>query len=450
MTNIFDEARSTAVLAGPLVAAQLAQVGLGLGASTALGALGRNELAGGALGLACFSTALVICGGLLSSVATLGAEREAVGERGGAAGFAATGLLIGGVVSGFVVIGLLNAATVFFAVGGDAAATSQMTGFLRSAAWGFPFAVGSVVLRNLATAVGKTTAFAVYATSGAIMGTALAHAAARGALGPQARGAPGVGAVVTAVHAIVFLAMAVHSVRAGWLEPAAFSCSRLRQRRSGIALVLRIGAPVAVLYGLESGMFSVTTLWASALGVDAIVAHHVAVQSSYLTFMVPSGIGMATAARVGRAFSTLDRAAVVRAIGVGLCGAMLFMAATGGVFWAAPRWVVRLFFDVDAPASAPAVVLASQTLAAVAVFQIADAVQGVTAGALRGLRDTKIPMVLGVVSYWGVGVALAYCLGLRAGVGVAGLWWGLAAGLAAAAVALSVRLAAVVRRLERP
>ena len=395
--------------------------------------------------MALFSTALVVCNGLLSSVATLGAEREAVGERARAAGLAAMGLLVGGVASALAVTGLL-AAGALFAPGDDPAVARQMTEFLRAAAWGFPFAVGSLVLRNRATALGRTAAFAVYATSGAIFGTALAHVAARGGLGLRVQGAFGVGAIVASAHALVFLAMAVHSVRAGWIGVASFS--RTMRRREAIWLIVRIGAPVGLLYGLESGMFSLTTLWASTLGVDAVIAHHIAVQSSYLTFMVPSGIGMATAARVGRAFSTSDRPAVVMATAIGLGGAVVFMTGSGLVFWAAPRWVIGGFLDPDAPTNVPAMALASRTLAVVAVFQVADAVQGVAAGALRGLRDTTVPTALGVGSFWGVGVVLAYVFAFRAGGGVTGLWWGLAAGVAAAAVVLSLRLTSVVRRID--
>jgi len=171
------------------------------------------------------------------------------------------------------------------------------------------------------------------------------------------------------------------------------------------------------------------------LGTMALAAHQVALQCAAFTFMVPLGIGMAGTVRVGQAAGRGDETAARRAGGVSIGLATLFMCATAVLFVTLPRPIVGLYIDLSAPDNAEVVALAVQLLGVAALFQVFDGLQVAAHGALQGLKDTRVPMGIAALTYWGIGLTTGYVWGVQAG-SPEGLWWGLVVGLAAAAVLL--------------
>jgi MATE family multidrug resistance protein len=115
------------------------------------------------------------------------------------------------------------------------------------------------------------------------------------------------------------------------------------------------------------------------------------------------------------------------------------MSMMGILFWLFPDRIVSLYLDINNPANAEVVALAKQFLRVAALFQLVDGIQVSAAGALRGLKDTRIPMLIGIIAYWGIGLTSGYLLGIQLQLGGVGLWWGLAIGLAIAAIILTWR-----------
>jgi len=170
--------------------------------------------------------------------------------------------------------------------------------------------------------------------------------------------------------------------------------------------------------------------------------------------MGPLGIAQAATVRVAVALGSGAPAAARRAGVVALALGVAYMAIMAVVLVAAPRAIARIYVDIDAPANRGLVGIAIYLLAIAAVFQIFDGVQAIAAGALRGYRDTTIPLLLAVIGYWGVGFAGGWFLAFQAGYGPIGLWSGLAVGLAAVALMLTIRLrfcasAAMTPRVDR-
>jgi MATE family multidrug resistance protein len=126
------------------------------------------------------------------------------------------------------------------------------------------------------------------------------------------------------------------------------------------------------------------------------------------------------------------------------------MVGAAILFWTVPETIVALYLDTGAPDNAPVVELAVALLGIAAVFQVFDGVQVAASGSLRGLKDTRVPMVIALATYWGVGLTTGYFVGLQWGGGARGLWWGLVVGLAAAAVLLLWRFQWRSARLNRP
>jgi len=180
-------------------------------------------------------------------------------------------------------------------------------------------------------------------------------------------------------------------------------------------------------------VFSAAAYLMGLINADSLAAHAVALQIAAMSFMVPWGMAQAATVRVGIALGQDDRAAIGRAgwtawiLGVG------FMAVMAVVMWAIPRELITLFLD-DTPANATVIALGVSFLGVAAVFQIVDGAQVVGAGMLRGLHDTRIPMLFTLIGYWGIGIGVGAWLAFAQGWGGVGLWTGLAVGLAIVSV----------------
>lgn len=195
--------------------------------------------------------------------------------------------------------------------------------------------------------------------------------------------------------------------------------------------LVRLGAPSASQISLEVGAFSAATVLAGRLMPAALAAHQIVLNCASFTFMVPLGVSSAAAVRVGHAVGGREWGVARRAgwIAVGLGAAFMLCAAI--LFVSAPRWILSLF---SADPQTIAVGVALFTVAA--LFQVFDAAQVVITGALRGLGNTRAPMLANLVGYWAFGLPAGYWLCFRRGWGLLGLWWGLSAGLIGIAVFL--------------
>jgi MATE family multidrug resistance protein len=206
-----------------------------------------------------------------------------------------------------------------------------------------------------------------------------------------------------------------------------------------------IGWPVAITYGVESTLFLATGLMIGLLGEKQLAAHQIALNVASVSFMVPLAIGQAANVRVGywtgAGHPLAARHAGFVALGLGVA----FMSLSGLVLIVAPHAIVGLYLRLDDPANAQTVRIAASLLGVAAVFQIVDGMQTVGSGCLRGLKDTRIPMLAAAFGYWGVGFPTGYILAFHAGLGARGLWWGLAAGLASVAVLMTVRFERMTR-----
>jgi MATE family multidrug resistance protein len=166
-----------------------------------------------------------------------------------------------------------------------------------------------------------------------------------------------------------------------------------------------------------------------------MAAHQVTINLASLTFMVPLGVASATAVRVGHAVGADDSEAARRAATTGLLVGATFMTITAALFIGLPTWFAAAYTSVD-----EVVELAVLLIPIAGFFQVFDGLQVVSAGALRGAGDTRAPLVVNLVGFWGIGLPTSLLLGFRLGYGPRGLWWGVVAGLAAVAVFLLARL----------
>ena len=200
-----------------------------------------------------------------------------------------------------------------------------------------------------------------------------------------------------------------------------------------------IGTPIALTVLAEAGLFSGAALLMGRIGESELAAHTLALNLAALAFQIPFGIAQAATIRVGFHFGAGDRAAAGRAGWSAMALSVAFMGTTATAMLAAPHLILRLYVDTEDAKNAVMVGLAVQYLMVAAAFQLFDGAQAVAAGALRGLQDTRTPMVIAVLGYWAIGFVTAIGLGFYSALQGVGVWLGLAVGLVVVAGLLSWR-----------
>jgi MATE family multidrug resistance protein len=263
-------------------------------------------------------------------------------------------------------------------------------------------------------------------------------------------GAPEMGVRGAALASVITQALALGALVLWSARGAEFRRYTLfvrfwRSDRAAFAQVFRLGWPIGITMLAEVGMFSAAALMMGWIGTGALAAHGIAIQIASLTFMVHLGLANAATVRAGRALGRRDGAALRRGAAAVIALSLGFVAVTILLFVTVPGTLIGLFLNAADPQAAAIVAIGVPLLYVAALFQLADAMQVIGLGLLRGLHDTSVPMVLAAVSYWGVGLPAAWLLGIRAGWEGPGVWAGLVVGLALAAVTLFWRLRSRIR-----
>ena len=202
--------------------------------------------------------------------------------------------------------------------------------------------------------------------------------------------------------------------------------------------MVKLGLPIGLTMGLEMGVFALAAYFMGWLGAAAVAAHAVALQLAALTFMVPLGLGQAATVRVGLALGRGDQNGVSRAGWTAWVVGVAFMGAMALIMWGFPRTLITLFLK-DVPENAVVIALAVSFLRVAAAFQLVDGAQVIGAGMLRGLHDTRWPLLFALFGYWVVGLGIGAWLAFAADWQGVGIWIGLASGLAAVAALMLAR-----------
>lgn len=258
-------------------------------------------------------------------------------------------------------------------------------------------------------------------------------------------GFPAMGAVGSAwASTVARLIMAVMLPALAWplLRDSVLPLRRAALDPQPLYRMLRIGAPIGVQHQLEYGVFGVVGLLMGSMGTTMVAGHQVALNLASITFMVPLGISSAAAVVVGRAVGRNDPESAWESAQAALLLAVAFMGATAICFLALPGPLARVY------TTAPEVLAIAVTLIPLAgVFQVFDGIQVTSIGILRGLGDTRTPMIIGVLGFWLVGLPVSLVLAFTVGLAAPGLWWGLVLGLIFVA---SLLLARVRWKLRQP
>lgn len=432
------ELRAMLALAWPLALTNLSQIALLLTDTLFLGRQGEIPLAAATLGGNLYFITLSLPFGLaFAATAMLAQEKGRVRHHVREMRRTFRQALWLGVLA-FVPMALLlwHGGAILLAAGQEPALAAEAQRFLRAVMWGILPFYAFMLLRGFLSALERPRA-ALWVSLAAIgLNALLDYAFVAGGFGAPQLGTLGAG--LASAGSNLFMALALAALMARDRRMARFHLIgrfwRADWRR--MAEIVRVGLPITGTMLLEIGVFSGAALVMGWFGSSAVAAHAVALQVASATFMIPMGISQAATARVGLAAGARDGAGARRAgwTAIGLSAA--FMAATAVLLLAVPGAIAALFLP---PELGPTRELAALLLMVAGVFQLADGVQATAAGALRGLKDTRMPLLFAALGYWGLGLPFGMLMGFSVGLGPVGVWFGLAAGLGVVAVLMTLR-----------
>ena len=433
-----DELRAILTLAGPLIAAQLAHVLMVFTDTLMMGMLGPATLAAGGLGAASYSFVSIFCVGVIAAVGNLVAIRHGAQDAAGVTRLTQNGLWLGWGLALLAGVALWNLGPALLYAGQKPENVDGAMQFLSTLVFALPGYMTFMALRGFTSAIGRPGPVMAISIGGALANFALNYALIKGWFGLPALGLAGIGMVTAVVMNIMALLLAWHVLHHSAYSPYPLWRGLLRPIWAELKELLRLGLPIGGTYAVESGLFAFAALCMGALGSTQLAAHQIAIMSVYVAFMVPVGISYAVTFRIGQHYGAgrLQQARQAGRLGIGL-GA-LCMLGFALLFWLAPHWVVGLFLDHHDPAYNEVVALAVALLAIAAWFEFFDGIQTIAMGAIRGLKDANTTFWVGLGCYWAVGAPLAWILAFPLGWGAHGVWWGLAGGLACAAIGLTL------------
>ncbi|WP_175689441.1 multidrug efflux MATE transporter NorM [Burkholderia anthina] len=429
--SLSSHAADTARLAAPLAIAQLSQMAMSVTDTVLLGSLGPDSLAAGGLGANFFFVIVTVLQGVLSSVSVSVAHARGARAEHRVPHIYWTGFVLSVLLAIPAIVALSLSEPILLMFHEPpllAHHVGEYTGILRFAALGSLIGVG--LMRAFLPAIGAARRLLWVSIGGVGINGVLNYGLIHGAFGLPRLGF--LGSAVATTITIWLTALALIWLLHGRQRFRHFVIAA-RPKLPVMGELIGIGWPVAITYGVESTLFLATGLTIGVLGATSLAAHQIALNVASVAFMVPLAIGQAANVRVGYWVGAGAPVAARHAGFVALGLGVAFMSLSGLVLIVAPHAIVGLYLHLDDPANVGTVSLAASLLGIAAVFQIVDGMQTVASGALRGLKDTRIPMLAATFGYWGIGFPTGYWLAFHAGLGARGLWWGLAAGLASVA-----------------
>jgi MATE family multidrug resistance protein len=413
-----------------------------------LGWLSPEALASGSLGFNVYLPLMLFCIGIVGAAAPIaaarigadGADTEGVRRIGHQA-------LISSLLLALPVWTILwNAAPILRAMGEPPELAANAGRYVHGLQWAVAPLLLTFSTRSIFAALNRTSPV-LGASLIAVGFNALAnYALIFGHFGAPALGIFGSGMATSLSHLLMFSLLVGYS----FLDPRVRAIglfSRLwRPHAASLAQIWRLGLPIGATIAAEISVFSFSALLMGLIGPDSIEAHAIVIQIAATAFMVPLGLGQTASVRVGHAFGARDRAAVSLAGWTAFAMAIAFLVVSAAAMFAFPRLLISPFISTEAPANAAIVALALSFLRIAAIFQVFDGGQAALAGMLRGVHDSRWPMIMALAGYWGIGMPTGLALAFLTPLHGLGLWIGLATGLAVVALLLFWRWLGKERR----
>ena len=437
-----DETVALLKLGLPVIGSQLAQIAMNFVDTVMAGNLGARALAAIAVGGSLWMIVAIFIMGMMMAVTATVAHLFGAQKKPEVGQFVRQALWLGQGLALICFLLVRSADPILYWLEIDAEIIPITLGYVDAITWGLPALCGFIVLRYSSEGVSMTRPAVFIGLIGLVANILGNYVFMYGRLGVPAMGAVGCGWASALVMWIMFLSMtayvAIHKYYRQFAIFDRFDWPQIAQIRD----IVKLGLPIGISVFMEASLFATVSLLMGSMGTNVVAGHQVAINIASISFMIPLGLSMAITVRVGQAVGRGSLVAARRAGFVGVSIALVFMGAAAIVLLLIPGTIVGIYTN-DATVTSIAVEL----LFMAAIFQLSDGAQVAGAGALRGLKDTTVPMIITFVAYWGIGLPLGYTLGITRSMGPQAIWIGLIAGLTVAAICLNVRFYLVTRRL---
>ncbi|MCQ9615319.1 MATE family efflux transporter [Paenalcaligenes niemegkensis] len=436
-----NETKASLRLGSPLILTNLAQVTLLTTNVVYMGRLGKGELAAGSLSGSLYQACMIFSLGLVSAIipmlaTSLGKQRDNLA--------AVQDIVRHGFFTAFLAcipfwILLWHADSILLAAGQNPVIVAQAMEYMHALQWSLLPYLGYIVLRSLLSVLERPFWTLIVAIAAILLNALLGWILVFGNLGVPALGIRGAGISSFVASFAMFLGMVlVIRLNPAFNRYAVFK-DWWKLRLSKLTGILRLGVPIAITFTLETLVFYAAVMMMGLIGDTSLAAHAIVIQICTISYMFPLGFGQVATIRVGLAAGRSDPITATRAgwvsyyLGVGCMG----IAAI--IMWGMPESLIGFFIDAQAPENRAVVITATQFIFFAALFQLTDGAQAVAAGMLRGLYDTRTPMLLALIGYWVIGMPAGALLAFGFDMGGVGIWIGLVCGLTVVAILLTLR-----------
>jgi MATE family multidrug resistance protein len=451
MTSILtpkQHLRAIAVLGLPLILSHVAQFSISLTDALMLGWYDVTALAAQVLGGMMFFVLFLFGSGFAWAVMPMVAEAEAAGQSQQVRRVTRMAMWLSILFGAVSMPMMIWSEPLLLMLGQTEEIAREASRYLRVAGWGIFPALLVMVLKSYLAALERTQVVLWVTVGAVVVNVIVNYALIFGNWGAPELGIVGAAWASVAVQVVSLLLLAVYAAIV--TREHALFIRFWRPDWEAFGLVFRLGWPIGITTLAEVGLFAASSVMMGWLGTLPLAAHGIALQISSLMFMIHLGLGNVATVRAGRALGARDIYSLRRGAQVVLGLSLVTVIVTIVLFLTVPEFLMGLFLSPDEPDRPSVIAIGVVLLAAAALFQLADAAQVMALSLLRGVQDTRVPMIIATLSYWAVGMPVAYVLGFVLNWGGVGVWLGLAIGLALAGVFMMWRFWGVILpRLSR-
>lgn len=432
-------ARDILVLGLPLIGSHMAQFALHVTDTIMLGWYGVTDLAAGALGATVFFALFTLGAGYANAVMPMVASHAANSADAEVRRVTRMGMWLS-VIFAVAILPVFIFATPLLRLLGQEPQVAELGGaYLALVGYGLGPALLVMVLKSYLAALGRTQVVLWVTVLAVGVNAGLNWVFIFGNLGFPELGVRGAAIASVLVQVVTVVLLLSYAAWLPALRRYALLVRFWRPDWAAMRQVHALGLPIGLAMLAETGLFAASAVMMGWLGAQKLAAHSIAMEITAMFFMVHLGLSNAATVMVGRARGRGDIVGLRMAARVALILSAGFALCTMMIYFLFPEQIVGLFLRPDDPERAVIVPLGVTLLMVAALFQLADGAQAMAMGLLRGIQDTKVPLVIALISYWLVGIPISYALAFPLGMEGVGLWLGLVAGLSVAAAALLVR-----------
>lgn len=436
--NKLQEFKSVVIVALPLTIAFIAQKGMQFIDAFMMGWIGPNALAAGALATSFFLSITLFCMGTLSIVGVFISHAKGSNDLVDIQSNLLHGLYLAIFLSVPCTIILCLTPTILSYLGENPLVVQDVSLFLHSLAWGFPGLLLFLVMREFISSFSLTRVVMLVTITAIPLTFLVNYVLIYGKFGLPKLGISGIGYSGAILMWLMFFCLVLYSRKHYQLKQfcsfTAFTFNFIRFKN-----MVFFGIPSGALFLLESITALFSTLMMAKFGVYALAAHQIGMQYVSIAYSIPAGLSMATALLVGYEAGSKKFSLINRLVCISLITGLLLTLFIAVFFFCFPEKLVQIFINSDAINANKSVVLATRFLAIAAIFLVFDAAQAIINGALRGLKDTFVPMTLSISCYLGLGLGSAYYFSFHTKAGALGIWYGLVLGVVCTTLLLFVR-----------